>query len=65
MAKSRECLCPLRVDNKNTYFRVFFGCCFMVMQVKFLLAECLKAIQNEEVELFVALSHCLIECFLC
>lgn len=46
-------------------FSGFFGCCFMVMQVKFLLAECLKAIQNEEVELFVALSHCLIECFLC
>lgn len=47
------------------YFQGFFGCSFVIMEVEFLLAECLKAIQNEEVELFVALSHCLIECFLC
>lgn len=53
-------------SGKQKYvFSGFFGCCFVIMQVKFLLAECLKAIQNEEVELFVALSHCLIECFLC
>lgn len=53
-----------RGRQKYVIFGVF-GCCFVIMQVKFLLAKCLKAIQNEEVELFVALSHCLIECFLC
>lgn len=51
--------------QKYVFLGVFFGCSFAIMQVEFLLAECLKAIQNEEVELFVALSHCLIECFLC
>lgn len=50
--------------RQNHVFLGFFGCSFVIMKVKFLLAECLKAFQNEEVELFVALSHCLIECFL-
>jgi len=49
--------------NKNVYF---WGC-FVNRQAKFLLAEVewLRAVQIEEVELFVAWSHYLVGCFLC